>query len=75
MPGKALVLDANILVRAVLGNRVRRVIEIYCEVATLLVPESAYLEAEENVPALVVSRGGDPKRLSLCCAPSATLWS
>jgi hypothetical protein len=27
MPGKALVVDANILVRAVLGKRVRKVIE------------------------------------------------
>jgi hypothetical protein len=29
MPGKALVVDANILVRAVLGKRVRKVIEAY----------------------------------------------
>jgi len=29
MPGRALVVDANILVRAVLGKRVRKVIEEY----------------------------------------------
>ena len=31
MPNKALVVDANILVRAVLGKRVRGVIEAYAE--------------------------------------------
>jgi len=31
MPSKALVLDANILVRAVLGRRAREVIEAYAE--------------------------------------------
>ena len=31
MPGKALVIDANILVRAVLGKRVREIIETYAE--------------------------------------------
>ena len=31
MPGKALVIDANILVRAVLGRRVREIIETYAE--------------------------------------------
>ena len=31
MPGKALVVDANILIRGVLGKRVRHVIETHCE--------------------------------------------
>ena len=31
MPGKALVLDANILIRAVLGQRVRRVLESHAD--------------------------------------------
>jgi hypothetical protein len=35
MPNKALVVDANILVRAVLGKRVREVIEVYAEDAFL----------------------------------------
>jgi len=39
MPGKVLVIDANILVRAVLGKRVRELLETYCEVATFFVPE------------------------------------
>jgi hypothetical protein len=62
MPGKALVLDANILVRAVLGTRVRRVIEIYAEAVLFFVPEVAYAEAEEHLPSLVLRRGGDPEK-------------
>jgi hypothetical protein len=62
MAGKTLVPDANILVRAVLGNRVREVIEAHCEEVVFLVPETAYQEAEENLPALVIGRGGDPEK-------------
>ena len=62
MPGKALVVDANILVRAVLGRRVREIIEMYAEQASFYVPDVAYAEAEAHVPALVVRRGGDPEK-------------
>lgn len=62
MPSRALVLDANILVRAVLGKRVRAVIEAYAESASFFVPEVAYAEAEEHLPTLVVRRGGDPEK-------------
>jgi predicted nucleic acid-binding protein len=62
MPGKALVVDANILVRAVLGKRVRGVIETYCEAVSFFVPEAAYAEAEEHLAALVAKRGGDPAK-------------
>jgi predicted nucleic acid-binding protein len=63
MPGKALVVDANILVRAVLGRRVREIIEMYAELASFFVPEVAYAEAEEHAPALVIRRGGDPDKV------------
>ena len=62
MSGRALVIDANILVRAVLGTRVREIIETYAGQATFFVPDSAYGEAEEHVPALVIRRGGDPEK-------------
>lgn len=62
MPGKALVVDANILVRAVLGRRVREIIETYAEQASFFIPEVAYFEAEEHLPALVIKRGGDPDK-------------
>jgi predicted nucleic acid-binding protein len=61
MPSKALVIDANILVRAVLGKRVRRVIEAYCEEVSFFVPEAAYGEAEEHLPKLAIKRGSDPE--------------
>ena len=62
MPSKALVVDANILVRAVLGTRVREVIETYAGEVSFFVPESAYAEAEEHVAALVRKRGGNPEK-------------
>lgn len=62
MPSKALVVDANILVRAVLGTRVREVIETYAGEVSFFVPESAYAEAGEHVAALVTKRGGNPEK-------------
>ena len=62
MPGKALVLDANILIRAVLGQRVRRILENHADSISFFVPETAYAEAEEHLAALVVKRGGDPSK-------------
>jgi len=62
MPSRALVVDANILVRAVLGKRVRELIEAYAGDASFFVPEVAYAEAEEHLAALVIERGGDPEK-------------
>jgi predicted nucleic acid-binding protein len=61
MPSKALVLDANILIRAVLGQRVRRILETHSDSVSFFVPEIAYAEAEEHA-ALVLKRGGDPSK-------------
>ena len=62
MPSRALIVDANILVRAVLGRRVREVFETYAGDVLFFVPEPAYVEAEEHLPALVIKRGGDPEK-------------
>ena len=62
MPSRALVVDANILVRAVLGKRAREVFETYAGEVKFFVPESAYAEAEEQLTALVFRRGGDPEK-------------
>ena len=40
----------------------REIIETYAEQASFFVPEAAYTEAEEHVPALVIRRGGDPDK-------------
>jgi predicted nucleic acid-binding protein len=63
MAGKALVVDANILIRAVLGQRVRGLIEAYAEQISFFVPKSAFEEAAEYLPALAVRRGGDPEKI------------
>jgi predicted nucleic acid-binding protein len=62
MPGKALVVDANILIRAVLGIRTRQVIEAYADTASFFVPEIAYRDAKEHLRTLTVRRGGDPQK-------------
>lgn len=68
MPSRALVINANILVRAVLGKCVRDVIEKYCEEVSFFVPEAAYAEAEEHLPRLAVKRGAILRRYSFFCA-------
>lgn len=60
MPGKSLVLDANILIRAVLGQRVRRILAHHAASISFFIPETAYAEAGEHLAALVIKRGGDP---------------
>ncbi len=60
MAGKALVLDANILIRAVLGQRVRRILEAHADSISFFIPGTAYAEAEEHLAALVIKRGDDP---------------
>jgi predicted nucleic acid-binding protein len=63
MAGKALVVDANILIRAVLGQRVRGLIEAYAGQVSFFVPESAFKEAEEHLPALAARHDGDPHKV------------
>ncbi len=62
MPSKALVIDANILIRAVLGKRTREIIETFAEQVSFFAPEEAYAEAEEHLSTLVIRRGGDPEK-------------
>lgn len=54
---KVLVLDANILIRAVLGKRVRSLLAQYGGFAQFLVPDAMLREAEEHL-ALILSRHG-----------------
>jgi PIN domain len=74
MPSKALVVDANILVRAVLGKRAREVIETYADEVSFFVPDVALAEAEEHLPALVIKHGGDPER-ALGFLRTKPLWT
>jgi predicted nucleic acid-binding protein len=62
MERRSLVLDANILIRAVLGQRVRRIIEAHADNVSFFIPETAYAEAEEHLARLVAKHGGDPAK-------------
>lgn len=53
MAARRLVLDANILIRAVLGKRVKNVITTYAVEAEFFVPEVAYEDAERHLPAVL----------------------
>jgi predicted nucleic acid-binding protein len=73
MNRRSLVLDANILIRAVLGHRVRRILEVHADSISFFVPETAYAEAEEHLAELVVKRGGDPAKALLSLKATAAL--
>lgn len=53
MAARRLVLDANILIRAVLGKRVKNVIATYAVEAEFFVPEVAYDDAERHLPEIL----------------------
>src|SRR5690349_4361750 len=57
MTRRTIVLDANILVRAVLGQRVRQLITDHANHVSFFAPDTAYAEAREHLPALLEKRG------------------
>lgn len=59
MSGKAIVLDANILIRAVLGKRVRELILEHAPTVKFFAPDVAYADARKYLPALLKKRGVD----------------
>ena len=59
MSGKAIVLDANILIRAVLGKRVRELIFNNVSTVKFFAPDVAYADAGKYLPALLRKRGVD----------------
>jgi predicted nucleic acid-binding protein len=59
MSSKAIVLDANILIRAVLGRRVRELIFDNAVMVKFFAPDVAYVDARKYLPALLNKRGVD----------------
>lgn len=57
MSNKAIVLDANILFRAVLGKRVLELILKNAASVRFFAPDVAYADARKYLPALLVKRG------------------
>lgn len=60
---RALVIDANILIRATLGIRARNIIKTYSTGVALCVPEPAWRDAEKHLTLLAAKRQGDPEKL------------
>jgi predicted nucleic acid-binding protein len=54
---KALVLDANILVRAALGRRGFTILETYADRVHFLTPEIAFTDVRLHLPEILVKRG------------------
>ena len=59
MSNKAIVLDANILIRAVLGKRVREILIEHAAAVKFFAPDVAYADARKHLPALLSKRGID----------------
>lgn len=57
MSSKAIVLDANILIRAVLGRRVRELLIQHASTVKFFAPDVAYVDARKYLPALLTKRG------------------
>jgi predicted nucleic acid-binding protein len=57
MSNKAIVLDANILIRAVLGKRVRELIVDNADAVQFFAPDVAYADARKYLPVLLEKRG------------------
>lgn len=57
MVARRLVLDANILVRAVLGKRVKNILATHAVNAELFAPEVAYDDAERHLPEILTKHG------------------
>jgi predicted nucleic acid-binding protein len=56
---RRLVLDANILIRAVLGRRVRKVILDHADRVAFFAPEVAFVDAQRYLPTLLEKRAVD----------------
>ena len=74
-PRKGLVLDANILMRAVLARRVRELLEAYEDVATFYTPDISFEDARHYVPQVLEKRGLNPSLGSVFSPSSVVSWS
>lgn len=57
MSSRAIVLDANILIRAVLGSKVSELLAAHAERISFLAPDTAFDEAREHLPLVLLKRG------------------
>lgn len=57
MTPRTIVLDANVLMRAVLGRRVDRLLERFASQVTFLAPEVAFDDVQEYLASVLTKRG------------------
>ena len=55
------ILDANILIRAVLGKRVREILEAHSARVQFFAPDTAFAEVREHLPGILLKRAIDPE--------------
>jgi predicted nucleic acid-binding protein len=55
------ILDANILIRAVLGKRVQEILETHSAKVRFFAPDTAFAETREHLPGILLKRGIDPE--------------
>ena len=65
------ILDANILIRAVLGKRVREILETHSARVRFFAPDTAFTEAREHLPGILLKRGIEPE---VALAPCSLSW-
>jgi len=58
---RALVLDANILISAVLGTKVGTLLATYAESVAFMAPDIVYADARRHLPGIVERRGIAPE--------------
>jgi PIN domain len=76
MSNRALLLDANILIRAVLGIRVQRILETCADSVSFFVLELALSEAQEHLAALVTgAEATRRKRRDGSALPTGGSWA
>ena len=64
---KGLVLDANILLRAVFGQRVRQILEAYEDQANFYAPDVCFQDARKYIPDLSTRPRADGSMLIWRC--------
>lgn len=73
MKTRRIVLDANILIRAILGRRVATLIAQSAPRVQLLASETAFEEALEHLPGILTARGADAELIGLALENLARL--
>ena len=59
MTARPIILDANILIRCVLGEKVPALLAAHAATIDFLAPDTAFEEARKHLPTILLARGDD----------------